>query len=294
MNYLHSRYQKAGKISNDDMLYTLSLFILEVDRWVEMYEWRSLTEMEKCALYVSLLMFQHSTTQTLTHHSGTHWKSIGDAMSISFTPLRHSPSFRNGLEFFHDVKEWSNAYETRTMVPDKHNHQLAEETSRILLTNVPGPLKQYAKQFVVTLMDERLRKAMLYPEPPAIYRKIINVVFTFRRLFTTYLLPPRPYAWRFSPLSDEPDANGRYFVDYYDNQPWYFKATFWTRNSPLAWFRWAIGEPFPDGKQYKPEGYRIMEMGPERMEGKGVQECEATLEDLMKRERGACPFAVGR
>ena len=61
MNFLHSRYQKAGKISNDDMLYTLSLFILEVESWIKMYEWRELTEMEACALYdmflVSILFF---------------------------------------------------------------------------------------------------------------------------------------------------------------------------------------------------------------------------------------------
>ena len=52
MNYLHGMYQKAGKITNDDMLYTLSLFILEPERWIRMYEWRSLTPMEICALYV--------------------------------------------------------------------------------------------------------------------------------------------------------------------------------------------------------------------------------------------------
>jgi hypothetical protein len=50
MNYLHGRYQKAGKISNDDMLYTLSLFVLEVERWVGLYEWRSLTPLEICAM----------------------------------------------------------------------------------------------------------------------------------------------------------------------------------------------------------------------------------------------------
>jgi hypothetical protein len=50
MNYLHGRYQKAGKISNDDLLYTLSLFVTEVDRWVGLYEWRTLTDMENCAM----------------------------------------------------------------------------------------------------------------------------------------------------------------------------------------------------------------------------------------------------
>lgn len=50
MNYLHNRYQKANKISNDDMLYTLSLFVLEVEKWIRLYEWRLLTPMEICAM----------------------------------------------------------------------------------------------------------------------------------------------------------------------------------------------------------------------------------------------------
>ena len=50
MNYLHSMYQKQGKISNDDMLYTMSLFVTEIPRWVSEYEWRDVTPMEVCAL----------------------------------------------------------------------------------------------------------------------------------------------------------------------------------------------------------------------------------------------------
>ncbi|KAF2833287.1 hypothetical protein CC86DRAFT_7713 [Ophiobolus disseminans] len=276
MNYLHGRYQKAGKISNVDLLYTLSLFILEVDRWVGMYEWRSLTDMEICAI-------------------GTHWKSIGDAMSIDFSPLHPDPtSFNSGLDFFHAIKAWSNAYETKHMIPHASNHQLAEETTRILLSNVPGPLKPLAKNFVITLMDPRLRKAMLYPEAPQIYRKIINAIFATRRFVSIYLLPPRPYAWRFNIISDAADEHGRYFISAYDAQPWYVKPTFLVRNSPLAWLRWAIGGPYPDGKNYKPQGYKIFEVGPERLEGKGVEECEEILGKLMGSATGGCPFAVGR
>lgn len=50
MNYLHGRYIKAGKISNDDMLYTLSLFVLEPIRWTAKYEWRTVTDFERCAM----------------------------------------------------------------------------------------------------------------------------------------------------------------------------------------------------------------------------------------------------
>ena len=50
MNYLHGLYQKSGKISNDDMLYTLSLFVLELRQWIDDYDWRTLTDMEVCAM----------------------------------------------------------------------------------------------------------------------------------------------------------------------------------------------------------------------------------------------------
>ena len=42
MNWLHSRYN----ISNDDMLYTLSVFVTSPDKWLGLYDWRGLTELE--------------------------------------------------------------------------------------------------------------------------------------------------------------------------------------------------------------------------------------------------------
>jgi len=80
MNYLHCRYQKAGKISNSDMLYTSSLFALEPMRWISRYEWRECSELELCAC-------------------GTYWKAIGDAMNISFAELSsQSSGWTDGLQ----------------------------------------------------------------------------------------------------------------------------------------------------------------------------------------------------
>jgi hypothetical protein len=50
MNYIHSIYQNQGLISNDDLLYTLALFILEPISWISRYEWRSLSDLEICAM----------------------------------------------------------------------------------------------------------------------------------------------------------------------------------------------------------------------------------------------------
>ncbi|KAF6227091.1 hypothetical protein HO133_008532 [Letharia lupina] len=98
MNYLHAGYQKAGKITNDDMLYTLSLFALEPARWVRKYEWRKLTELELCAC-------------------GTYWKSMGDAMDISYSILPSSiPGWKDGLQWLDEVEAWSLRYEEAYMV----------------------------------------------------------------------------------------------------------------------------------------------------------------------------------
>jgi len=52
MNYLHDRYRKAGKILDEDMLHTLASGVVETFRFVDKFEWRKLTDVEKCAIGV--------------------------------------------------------------------------------------------------------------------------------------------------------------------------------------------------------------------------------------------------
>ncbi|KAF2691348.1 hypothetical protein K458DRAFT_438974 [Lentithecium fluviatile CBS 122367] len=273
MNYLHGRYQKVGKISNDDMMFTLALFVVEVEKWIRLYEWRSLTPMEICAF-------------------GTHWKAIGDVMGIQWDDLTHGPNdFKDGLEFFEDIKEWSEAYEKSYMVPDKWNHQLAEETAKILMINAPSSFHPYAKQVIIAMMDDRLRKAMIYDPPPPIYPRAISFIIELRKLVLRHLFPPRPYYLRFTSIAETPDpVTGRIYTTQYEGEPWYTKPTFMERYSLLSWYRWMLGLPFPDGKRFKPEGFSHFEVGPEKLEGHGVRECEETRDRLMASKRGGCPF----
>lgn len=114
MNYIHSRYQRSGKISNEDLLYTLSVFITEPVTWVNKYEWRTLTEMEVCAI-------------------STFWKSVGDAMDIEYNgQLAHS-DWSNGLDFYEDIKAWALSYEGRFMVPAPSNKTTADQLVPLLL-----------------------------------------------------------------------------------------------------------------------------------------------------------------
>lgn len=141
MNYLHSPYIKTGKISNADLLYTLSVFITEPISWINEYEWREVTEMEICAL-------------------GTFWKSIGDAMEITYSGYLKRDSWKDGIEFYEDIKQWALQYESDHMVPAATNKETADQLIPLLLFYVPRFLRPIIRQAIGVLMGERLRRAM--------------------------------------------------------------------------------------------------------------------------------------
>lgn len=143
MNFLHAGYQKAGKITNDSLLYTLSLFALEPARWVDKYEWRDLTDLELCAC-------------------GTYWKSMGDAMEIDYKVLpSHQLGWKDGLQWLEEVEQWSAEFEKMYMVPSESNKQLADSHFEILTFNVPVIFLSPCKKAMSVLLGERLRRAML-------------------------------------------------------------------------------------------------------------------------------------
>lgn len=143
MNYIHSFYQKSGKISNQDMLYTLSLFAMEPIRWVARYEWRAFTDMERCAV-------------------GVFWKGIGDAMKIAFTPLPSAKAgWKDGLDWLAELESWSMSFEAGAMLPDTHNKKTADQTINVLLWRIPSFAQPLARHALSSLMDERLRTAIL-------------------------------------------------------------------------------------------------------------------------------------
>ncbi|KAF2667636.1 hypothetical protein BT63DRAFT_426487 [Microthyrium microscopicum] len=271
MNYLHAIYQKQNLISNDDLLYTLSLFALEPMRWFARYEWRSLNDLEKCAF-------------------GVFWKAQGDAMGIDMSCLS-SKEAGSGLEWMEKLEAWSDAYEEKAMVPGISNKTTADQTVAVLLWDVPSALHPFGRKVVSALMDERLRKAMMYDAPPSWLQSTVEGALKGRAVFIRYLMPPRPYWLRHRNIDEEPDSDGRLHFTYYAAEPWYVRRNIWTRNDLTAWVKWMMGNPIPD-KQFASDGYLIPEVGPKHAFGKGLKEQEIEEEKLRKMKRGGCPFAI--
>lgn len=111
--------------------------------WIRKYEWRSLTDMERCAL-------------------GTFWRSIGDAMGIQYSGLLAHSEWNDGLEFTEDITAWAKTYENSFMVSAPTNKKTADELVPLLLFYVPKYLKPAATNMVGVMMGDLLRRAMMY------------------------------------------------------------------------------------------------------------------------------------
>ena len=173
INHLHGRWK--GKISNGDLLYTMSLFVLEPPKFAEKYEWRPFTELEKEALFCV-------------------WYHCGRCMGITEIPESRA-----------ELEEWVEAYEQTHMVYEPVNAHVAEKTIDLLFYHVPKSLHSFLHPVVVTLLEDRLRKAFGFSPAPAIVKTLTEGLLRTRAIFVKNFMPPRKLPKAFAPA----DAQGK-------------------------------------------------------------------------------------
>ncbi|KAL5639247.1 hypothetical protein ACGC1H_006677 [Rhizoctonia solani] len=270
-NWLHSKYT----ISNDDYLYTLSLFILEPAKWVEKYEWRSFTPLERQAYFVF-------------------WSEIGRRMNIQSIP-----------ETLEDLVEWCEEYERVNMLPSQTSKTVAELTTSLLLYHVPPFAQTFGKQAVAALCPERLNKAIMVPQPPAWVATLVNAILNLRKLFIRHLCLPRlsplyyvpvdtqglgtgvcPAGVSVCPVSGKQNPDGgpayRLHPFYANNAPWYISPpSIWGRIEAAVFTVLGFRNPkATPGPHFKSEGYRTEELGPVSFEKSGREAVLANAESM--------------
>jgi hypothetical protein len=140
INVLHDKYKKAGKISNADFLYTLSVCVTEPIRFINLYEWRALNDLEVNAI-------------------GTLWKGIGDSMDIEYKGYLSKESWIDGIDWVEDITAWQKRYELEAMKPAETNKEPAKALAEMLIWHVPRLLKGFVFECVTVLMGDRVRDA---------------------------------------------------------------------------------------------------------------------------------------
>ncbi|KAI0400119.1 hypothetical protein F4802DRAFT_586575 [Xylaria palmicola] len=272
INFLHSKYQKEGTITNPDLLYTLSVFVVEPPRFARLYEWRPMNEVEYCAY-------------------GVFWKAVGDAMGIEYKGLLAHDTWRDGIEWADDITAWAKRYEVDVMKPSVIANKPARTLIPMMTYWLPWFAKPFGEQVVCVLMGDRVREAFMLPEPGLVAAAIVYPLILLRRLCLRHLALPRLFEVK--RVGDADPGTGRMHMNMpYGNYPFYVKPTLWRRWGPAAWAVWLYGGAVPgdDPAQFMPQGYLWTDLGPRNRMGLGAEEMEAEVRRMKASDRRGCPF----
>ncbi|MEN0136249.1 MAG: oxygenase MpaB family protein [Rhodococcus sp. (in: high G+C Gram-positive bacteria)] len=140
MNQMHGSYD----ISNDDMRYVLSTFVVIPARWIEDFGWRKLTRNEIVG-----------TTN--------YYRALGKYMGIKEIP-----------ETFEAFETFLDDYERENFLFDLGGRAVADSTLDLLCTFPPNNLAPAAliKRFSWALMDDPLLTAFAYRRPSRLARTL--------------------------------------------------------------------------------------------------------------------------
>jgi len=245
INYLHGLY--GNRISNDDMLYTLSLFILEPIRWIKKYEWRSLSSIEEQARFF-------------------YFQELGIRMNIKNIPST-----------LIEIEQWANDYEIKNMIYSKDSEICGEVTLGLMLAQYPKCMQSFIRKALLSLVDERLRLSMGFEKAPNWIKWLTILLFNIRAILLQHCTLPRIYPDDYGqgPTSCPLNKYGRYQRTNYLFQPWYVKET-WLNQM----FSFTSSKP---GCKYQSQGFKVEELGPQKLAGKGIEVMEKDAEKMKQR-----------
>jgi mpaB/rubber oxygenase-like protein len=156
MNRLHRRFD----IANEDFLYVLSTFVYEPIRWNRRFGWRPMVEQERLA----------------TFH---YWREVGRRMAIKEIP-----------ETYEELERYNVEYERANFRFAESNARVARASRDMFLAWFPGLPSRFGSHAIAALMDERLREAIGFPDPPRAIKRAVEGALR-ARAWALRPLPPR-------------------------------------------------------------------------------------------------------
>ncbi|EYE96441.1 uncharacterized protein EURHEDRAFT_385287 [Aspergillus ruber CBS 135680] len=279
MNYLHDRYRRANKITDNDLLHTLGDGLSEILNVVEREEWRRFTDVEKCAL-------------------GIFHKNLGEDMGIPFDPLSsEEKGWKDGLHFVMKLNDWTVRYEEEVAKPTETNDQYVRVYVDSAMSSLPSIIRTNVRQMLGADLDDVMRTSLCLESPGPILSLILAFIRNSRKLFLRYLALPRRSSRAVKLVHDTPNPETHlYNFERKSLQPWYVQPTFWSKWGPGAFLVRAFGGKLPGsrGDRYEPHGYSLMTIGPGPQKGKGIEEMKSDMDVIKARGVATCPFSQSK
>ncbi|MFD7662656.1 oxygenase MpaB family protein [Streptomyces sp. NPDC059788] len=155
INQMHRSYD----ISNEDMRYVLCTFVVVPKRWLDLYGWRRLSEIEK-------------------HASAVYYRTLGRHMGITDIP-------RNFQEFERCLDDYERAH----FAWDEGGRRVSDATLG-LMAGWYGPLAPVVRGASKALLDDSLLDTFRYERPKPAVRAAVRGALRLRAR-SVRLLPPR-------------------------------------------------------------------------------------------------------
>lgn len=156
LNWIHSH----NDISNNDYLYTLALFIVEPERWMNNFGYRSLSEKEKQAGFLA-------------------FKSLGEAMHIKGIPQTRA-----------EFVIWYLEYRRQHMTYHPDNKKVTDGFINGVREMFPLFLKPFIKPMILTLInDPEILQATGQKPPAKVIQVGIRAVMQLRKISQKFINP---------------------------------------------------------------------------------------------------------
>ncbi|KAE9581874.1 hypothetical protein CGMCC3_g2379 [Colletotrichum fructicola] len=276
MNYLHDRYRRADKITDNDLLHTLGDSLISIFEVVDKDEWRKLTDAEKCA-------------------AGVFHKILGDDMRIPYDVLpSHIEGWRDGLHFANELTEWVVQYENEVARPSEASNHYVSVYVDAAVSTLPDFVRITLRKTLAADMNDIMVQSLNLESPGTILSTALLAYRNVRKLYLRHLSLPRPTSSAVRLVDDAANPQSKlYNFQRKVLQPWYMKPTFWSTWGPAALLLRSLGAKAPgsQGDRYYPQGYDLMTIGPEPQKGKGIEEMTSDIETIKGRGVATCPFS---
>jgi hypothetical protein len=185
---------------------------------------------------------------------------------------------------FEACVEFVEEFEQRNMAPSEDNAVIAKGVFALYASTIPAFLTPVVHAVLVAFMDSRVRGAFkLPPRSTSVVRAVLDFGLAARKYFVRYFMLPR-----YSTLQvfGEENAAGLRPMLFWEIEPWYVassKSCSWLN---LAYTR-IFGLPEAGNAKFRPEGYKLQEIGPKHLEGKGGEEVMSFV-----KQNEACSFTT--
>ncbi|MFF7353696.1 MULTISPECIES: oxygenase MpaB family protein [Streptomyces] len=156
INQMHRSYD----ISDDDMRYVLSTFVVMPRRWIDAYGWRRLSRHEVVA-------------------ATEYYRTLGRRMGIPGIP-----------ETYEEFETLLDTYEQEHFGWDEQARRVSDATLDLMASWYPRPLAPLLRTATLALLDEPLLRAFRYAPPGAATSAWVRRAVRARGRFVR-LLPPR-------------------------------------------------------------------------------------------------------